>query len=334
MLMFKGKKILITGGTGSLGNALTSRLLKEDVDTIRIFSRNENKQITMESKFNDDRLRFLLGDIRDYPRLVRAMEDIDIVFHAAALKHVPVIEYNPFEAIKTNVIGSQNIIDACLEEDVPKAIAIGTDKAVSPLNTYGATKLLMEKLFITASNYLKKERHQTKFSALRYGNVLGSSGSVIPKFIEQIKNKETVTITDPNMTRFSVAMDDALDFILNATKIAKGSEIFVPKLKAYTINDVKNALFELLGKTDEEIIGIREGEKLNEILINSDEIRYTWEYENMYMILNPSVQKYISIDEFSNKNKVTDMIDYSSGSIEKYSKEEMKSIIQKAGLLN
>ncbi len=332
--MFKGKKILITGGTGSLGNALTSRLLKEDVDTIRIFSRNENKQITMESKFNDDRLRFLLGDIRDYPRLVRAMEDIDIVFHAAALKHVPVIEYNPFEAIKTNVIGSQNIIDACLEEDVPKAIAIGTDKAVSPLNTYGATKLLMEKLFITASNYLKKERHQTKFSALRYGNVLGSSGSVIPKFIEQIKNKETVTITDPNMTRFSVAMDDALDFILNATKIAKGSEIFVPKLKAYTINDVKNALFELLGKTDEEIIGIREGEKLNEILINSDEIRYTWEYENMYMILNPSVQKYISIDEFSNKNKVTDMIDYSSGSIEKYSKEEMKSIIQKAGLLN
>tara|TARA_Y100001936_G_C16071253_1_gene670748 strand:+ start:1471 stop:2469 length:999 start_codon:yes stop_codon:yes gene_type:complete len=332
--MFKGKKILITGGTGSLGNALTSRLLKEDVDTIRIFSRNENKQITMESKFNDDRLRFLLGDIRDYPRLVRAMEDIDIVFHAAALKHVPVIEYNPFEAIKTNVIGSQNIIDACLEEDVSKAIAIGTDKAVSPLNTYGATKLLMEKLFITASNYLKKERHQTRFSALRYGNVLGSSGSVIPKFIEQIKDKQKVTITDPNMTRFSVAMDDALDFILNATKIAKGSEIFVPKLKAYTISDVKNALFELLGKTDEEIIGIREGEKLNEILINSDEIRYTWEYENMYMILTPSVQKYISIDEFSNKSKVTDMIDYSSGSVEKYSKEEMKSIIQKAGLLN
>ena len=150
--MFKGKKILITGGTGSLGTALTTRLLKEGADTIRIFSRNENKQITMESKFNDDRLRFLLGDIRDYSRLVRAMEDIDIVFHAAALKHVPVIEYNPFEAIKTNVIGSQNVIDACLEENVSKAIAIGTDKAVSPLNTYGATKLLMEKLFVTASN--------------------------------------------------------------------------------------------------------------------------------------------------------------------------------------
>ena len=333
MPVFEGKKILITGGTGSLGNALTSRLLNYDVDTIRIFSRNENKQVTMESKFNDDRLRFLLGDVRDYPRLVRAMEDIDIVFHAAALKHVPVIEYNPFEAIKTNVIGSQNVIDACLEENVEKAVAIGTDKAVSPLNTYGATKLLMEKLFVTASNYLKKERHRTKFFALRYGNVLGSSGSVIPKFIQQIKNKEKITITDPNMTRFSISMDKALDFILHATEIAKGSEIFIPKLRAYTIKDVKDALFESLQKTDEENIGIREGEKLNEILINSDEIRYTWEYENMYMILNPSVQKHVSLDEFPNKNRVADMNDYSSGNVEKISKDEMKKIIIDSGLL-
>ena len=333
MPVFEGKKILITGGTGSLGNALTSRLLNYDVDTIRIFSRNENKQITMESKFNDDRLRFLLGDVRDYPRLVRAMEDIDIVFHAAALKHVPVIEYNPFEAIKTNVIGSQNVIDACLKENVEKAVAIGTDKAVSPLNTYGATKLLMEKLFVTASNYLKKERHQTKFFALRYGNVLGSSGSVIPKFIKQIKNKEKITITDPNMTRFSISMDEALDFILNATKIAKGSEIFIPKLRAYTIKDIKDVLFELLQKSDEENIGIREGEKLNEILINSDEIRYTWEYENMYMLLNLSVQKHISLDEFPNKNRVTNMDDYNSGSVEKIPKDEMKKIIINSGLL-
>ena len=333
MPVFDGKKILITGGTGSLGNALTSRLLNYDVDTIRIFSRNENKQITMESKFNDDRLRFLLGDIRDYPRLVRAMEDIDIVFHAAALKHVPVIEYNPFEAIKTNVIGSQNVIDACLKENVEKVVAIGTDKAVSPLNTYGATKLLMEKLFVTASNYLKKERHQTKFFALRYGNVLGSSGSVIPKFVKQIKNKEKITITDPNMTRFSISMDEALDFILTATKIAKGSEIFIPKLRAYTIKDIKDVLFELLQKTDEENIGIREGEKLNEILINSDEIRYTWEYENMYMLLNPSVQKHVSLDEFPNKNRVTNMDDYNSGSVEKIPKDEMKKIIIDSGLL-
>ncbi len=332
--MLSGKKILITGGTGSLGNALTSRLLKEDVDTIRIFSRNENKQNTMEAEFKDDRLRFLLGDVRDYSRLVRAMEDIDIVFHAAALKHVPIIEYNPFEAIKTNVIGSQNVIDACLKENVEKAVAIGTDKAVSPLNTYGATKLLMEKLFVTSSNYLKKERHKTKFVALRYGNVLGSSGSVIPKFIEQIKNKEKITITDPAMTRFSISMDKALDFILHATEIAKGSEIFVPKLRAYSINGLKEALFELLGKTDEEIIGIREGEKLNEILINSDEVRYSWEYENMYMILNPSVQTHISIDEFSGKNKISNMTEYSSDSVEKIPKDEMKKIILKSGLLD
>ena len=247
--MFEGKKILITGGTGSLGQALTKRLLKSDVDIIRIFSRNESKQIEMASKISDKRLRFLLGDIRDYDRLNRALEDIDIVFHVAALKHVPVIEYNPFEGIKTNVIGSQNVISACLEQNVERAICIGTDKAVSPINTYGATKLLMEKLFVTASNYLNPERHRTKFITLRYGNVVGSSGSVIPKFVEQIKNKQNITITDPKMTRFSITMDHALDFILKASKLGKGSEIFVPKMKAYSITSVKDSLFELLGNT-------------------------------------------------------------------------------------
>ena len=282
--MFDGKKVLITGGTGSLGQALTKHLLKKNVDTIRILSRNESKQIEMESNFNDDRLRFLLGDVRDAERLSRAFEDVDIVFHAAALKHVPVIEYNPFEAIKTNVIGSQNVIDACLENNVSKAICVGTDKAVSPLNTYGATKLLMEKLFVTASNYLNKERHKTKFIALRYGNVLGSSGSVIPKFIEQIKNKKNITITDPNMTRFSITMNDALNFIVRAAELGKGSEIFLPKLRAYTISDVKSSLFELLENTGENVIGIRPGEKIDEILISTDEIRHGWEYENMYLI--------------------------------------------------
>ena len=223
--MFEGKKILITGGTGSLGQALTKRLLKSNVDTVRIFSRNESKQIEMESNFKDERLRFFLGDVRDLNRLKRAIEDIDFVFHAAALKHVPKIEYNPFEAIKTNVMGSQNVIDACLEEGVTKAICIGTDKAVSPLNTYGATKLLMEKLFVTANNYLNPERHPTRFIAVRYGNVLGSSGSVVPKFIEQIKNQQKISITDPNMTRFSITMDEALDFVLESTIKGEGSEV-------------------------------------------------------------------------------------------------------------
>ena len=333
--MLKGKKVLITGGTGSLGIALTKRLLQENVDTIRIFSRNENKQLEMDSKFHDDRLRFLLGDVRDYNRLTRAFEDIDIVFHAAALKHVPIIEYNPFEAIKTNVMGSQNVIDACLEEDVEKAICIGTDKAVSPLNTYGATKLLMEKLFITASNYLKKERHKTKFIALRYGNVLGSSGSVIPKFINQIKNNEKITITNSNMTRFSISIDEALDFILKATEIGKGSEIFVPKLRAYSLMDVKDALFDLLGKTDEQIVGIRPGEKLHEILINKDEMNYCWEYQEMYMIVDPSLRRFISLtNELPEKKKIENMKVYSSNNVQKIPKNELKKIFTDSGLLD
>ena len=196
--MFEGKKILITGGTGSLGQALTERILTQNPAQIRIFSRNELKQISMESSFSDKRLRFLIGDIRDLGRLIRATEDVDFVFHAAALKHVDKVEFNPFEAIKTNVDGTQNVIDACLQNDVKKAICIGTDKAVSPLNTYGATKLLMEKLFASAIHYSNPKKHPTKFIAVRYGNVFGSSGSVIPKFIEQIKNKQKITITDPN----------------------------------------------------------------------------------------------------------------------------------------
>jgi len=333
--MFEGKKILITGGTGSLGQALTKHLLQKNVDTIRIFSRNESKQIEMESSFNDKRLRFLLGDVRDMERLNRAFEDVDIVFHAAALKHVPVIEYNPFEAIKTNVIGSQNVINACLENDVSKAICIGTDKAVSPLNTYGATKLLMEKLFVSASNYLDKKKHKTKFIALRYGNVLGSSGSVIPKFIEQIKNKQKITITDPNMTRFSITMDDALNFIIHATELGKGSEIFLPKLRAYTISDVKDALFELLGHTEEEVIGIRSGEKIDEVLISVDEIRHGWEYENMYMITNNSK---LSVDDqqvlYPGIKAIQNMETYSSKTAEKIPKEELKNIIKKYNLIS
>ena len=333
--MFEGKKILITGGTGSLGQALTRHLLQKNVDTIRIFSRNESKQIEMESSFNDKRLRFLLGDVRDIERLNRAFEDVDIVFHAAALKHVPVIEYNPFESIKTNVIGSQNVINACLENDVSKAICIGTDKAVSPLNTYGATKLLMEKLFVSASNYLSEERHKTKFIALRYGNVLGSSGSVIPKFIKQIKNKQKITITDPNMTRFSITMDDALNFIVRATELSKGSEIFLPKLRAYTISDVKAALFELLDHTGEKVIGIRPGEKIDEVLISTDEIRHGWEYENMYMIADNSK---LSVDDqqvlYPGIKAIQNMEAYSSKTAEKIPREELKNIIKKSNLIS
>ena len=330
--MFVGKKILITGGTGSLGQALAHRLLQKNVKTIRILSRNESKQIEMESKFNDDRLRFFLGDIRDKERLIRATEDIDYVFHAAALKHVPKIEYNPFEAIKTNVIGSQNVIDACLEANVKKVICIGTDKAVSPLNTYGATKLLMEKLFVTANNYLDAEKHPTKFIAVRYGNVLGSSGSVVPKFIEQIKLKKKITITDNQMTRFSITMNEALDLILKATEYGQGSEIFIPKIRAYTIFDIKNAISEILGFYGEEIIGIRPGEKIHETLINSEEIRYSWEYNDLYMVINPHHPMFHPnvIDETYLGIKKLNLDRYSSDLVEKISKDELKHILKES----
>ena len=329
--MFDDKTVLITGGTGSLGQALTKRLLENNVKSVRIFSRNENKQIEMENNIKDDRIRFFLGDIRDSQRLTKAVEDVDLVFHAAALKHVPKIEYNPFEAIKTNVVGSQNVIDACLTNNVEKVICVGTDKAVSPLNTYGATKLLMEKLFVSANNYLSKEKYKTKFYAVRYGNVLGSSGSVIPLFIKQIKSKQKITITEPNMTRFSISMNDALDFIIKTTELSQGSEVFVPKLRAYSIIDIKNAVESLLGTSGEEIIGIRPGEKLNEILINEDEMRYCWEYNDVYLLANPlySLFNDDAIKErYNGIAKKNDSGSYSSEKVEKIPIDELKEIIK------
>ena len=329
--MYKGKKILITGGTGSLGQALTKRLLEQDVDTIRILSRNEGKQIEMENIFHDSRLRFFLGDVRDENRLVKATEDIDIVFHTAALKHVTKIEYNPFEGIKTNVMGSQNVINACTINNVEKAICVSTDKAVSPLNTYGATKLLAEKLFVTANNYIDPDKHRTKFIALRYGNVAGSSGSVIPKFIQQLQNKQEITVTDLQMTRFSITMDEALDFILQATELGQGSEIFVPKLKAYSLLDVKTALNDIFGDYGSNNIGIQPGEKLHEILINKDEMRYAWNFKNMYVLTNPLYPIFhpnLINETYDGINKIKNMDVYSSDNVEKIPLNELKKIIQ------
>jgi len=331
--MFDGKIVLITGGTGSLGHALTKRLLESKVKQIRIFSRNELKQIEMESKFRDNRMRFLIGDIRDLPRLLRAMEGVDIVFHAAALKHVPKVEYNPFESIKTNVQGSQNVIDACISSNVERAICVSTDKAVSPLNTYGATKLLMEKLFVTAQRYSNPEKHRTKFFAVRYGNVFGSSGSVIPRFIEQIKNGKKITMTEPNMTRFNITMSDALDFILKAAKEGQGSEIFVPKLKSYILSDIKKVLVEILGDTGEEVIGIRPGEKLHEMLINQDDILNTYVYKDMYLILDPQYDIDRKITNYENIKKVESKEKYSSDTAQKLTPEEIKKLLQDSKLL-
>ena len=326
--MFDGKKILITGGTGSLGKALTKRLLKTDVETIRIFSRDELKQVQMQSEFDDKRIRFLIGDVRDKERLLRAFEDIDIVIHAAALKHVPVAEYNPFEAVKTNVYGSENVLNACLDKNVELALAVGTDKAVSPFNTYGATKLLMEKLFISGNYYKGKQRENLKFLCVRYGNVLGSRGSILPTFLRQILDGKKITITDPNMTRFNITMTQAIDLIFRAIKNGDGGQIFIPKLKAYRVGDMKDAIVDLMdAKNDVEVISVRPGEKFHEVLINKDEIRNSLESEMDYIIFD---------EKMNNKNNLpfanlTDQ--YSSDKVELFTKNELKDILLAENLL-
>ncbi len=325
--MFDGKKILITGGTGSLGIALTKKILETEVDTIRIFSRNESKQIEMQSQINDSRLRFLIGDIRDKERLLKALEDIDIVIHAAALKHVPIVEYNPFEAIKTNVLGSQNVIECCLEEDVEIAICVGTDKSVSPLNTYGATKHLMEDLFITASNYTNPDRHKTKFIAVRYGNVLASSNSVVPKFIEQIKNKKEITVTDLSMTRFNITMNQAIKLIFDSIKLGNGGEIFVPKLKSYRLETLKDSLFDVL-KTSVNMkkILVRPGEKFHESLISEEELRNTYEIDDYYIIVDKQMnQETFSKWDYLKETTLTEQ--YSSDKVELLKKDELINIL-------
>ena len=322
--MFDNKKILITGGTGSLGTALIKKILETNVETIRIFSRDEWKQVKMQSEISDKRLRFLIGDIRDKDRLSRALEDIDIVIHAAALKQMPVAEYNPFEAVKTNIIGTENLIESCLDNNVETVLGIGTDKAVAPVNTYGATKFLMERLFISANFY--KGNHKVKFLCVRYGNVLGSRGSIVPVFVNQIKNNKKISVTDPNMTRFNITMNEALELIFRALKNGKGGEVFVPKLKAYKVGDMKDAIIQALNAKDEsEQISIRPGEKIHESLISFDELRNTFETEDDYIIVDKQLQ-----NGFKDDLKQTSLKkQYSSDMVETISKSDLIELLNK-----
>jgi UDP-N-acetylglucosamine 4,6-dehydratase/UDP-glucose 4-epimerase len=331
MKKLRNKKILITGGTGSLGTALTKRLLKSDVNTIRIFSRDELKQTKMQDELNDDKLRFLIGDVRDEKRLSNAMEDIDIVFHTAALKHVPIAEYNAFEAIKTNVYGSQNVIETSYANDVKTVIGVGTDKAVSPTNAYGATKLLMEKIF-TSANF-QKSFNKTKYVCVRYGNVLGSRGSILPKLLELIGAGKAISITDPQMTRFNITMSEAVDLVLRALDNGKGGEIFVPKLKAYDVETMKNAIIELSDKkVTVKKIPIRIGEKKHEMLINEMELQSTLETKKDYIIANSGIKNIIN-PRHLNYKKTTLKKSYVSNSVELIKKNELKQLIIKHGLL-
>lgn len=277
--VFEGKVILLTGGTGSFGQKFAEIVLrKHKPKAIRIYSRGELKQVEMERKFNDNRLRFLIGDVRDRRRLSRAMNGVDMVVHAAALKHVPVCEYNPIEAVKTNVHGAENVIDAAIDNGVEKVLALSTDKAVQPVNLYGATKLVAEKLFVQANAYSGTRR--TRFSCVRYGNVIGSSGSVIPLFTKQKESGE-ITITDERMTRFWITLDEGVGLVINALSMMKGGEIFIPKIPSTKITDLADAIAPGVKR---KAIGIRPGEKLHEVLIMAEEARHAKDLGKIYVI--------------------------------------------------
>jgi len=324
--MFSGKTILITGGTGSLGTALTTKLLNHDVKSIRIFSRDEAKHVFMQEKFPDKRLRFLIGDVRDKERLKRAMEDVNIVIHTAAIKQIHIAEYNPFECIKTNIQGSQNVIDTAMDEKVELCLGVSTDKAVSPLNLYGATKLAMEKLFVDANLY--KGSRKTKFFCVRYGNVFGSRGSVIPRFIEQIRTKKEISVTDPTMTRFNITMDEALELIFKAMKMTKGSEIFIPKIKSYQLSDLIQALKEISTISfKSKKIPVRRGEKIHELLLNKFEIPYAIESKGLFILLPPDQQKFNLMKKNYPDPKKIDLEIYSSETAARIPNKTLKKIL-------
>lgn len=293
--IFKDKNILVTGGTGSIGSEIVRRVLQYEPKVVRILSRDETKQFELEQELgNPEKVRFLIGDVRDKDRLKRAFEGIDIVFHAAAMKHVPACEYNPFEAVKTNVVGTQNVIDASLDNNVEKVITISTDKAASPINTMGATKLLAEKLVIDANYY--KGHVKTVFSCVRFGNVMESRGSVIPVFENQIKKSGPLTVTDPAMTRFMMTIPQAVDLVFKATKMAHGGEIFIFKMPVVKLGDLALAMIEhfapYYGHDPESIqmktIGIRNGEKMHEQLMNEEEAQYAYETDDMFIVMPQS----------------------------------------------
>jgi UDP-N-acetylglucosamine 4,6-dehydratase len=323
------KSILITGGTGSLGKALTSHILKNHIGIKKlvILSRDEQKQFQMAQEFSEKKypqIRYFLGDVRDQDRLVRAFQGVDIVIHAAAMKHVHLAEYNPDECIKTNIGGAQNVIHAALQTNVSNVVALSTDKACAPINLYGATKLTSDKLFVAANNI--KGENPIKFSVVRYGNVMGSNGSVIPFFIKK-RLEGKLPITDMSMTRFNISLQGGVDMVMHAIENAWGGEIFIPKIPSYKITDVAKAIAP---ECELEIVGIRPGEKIHEEMITSSDSFYTYDLGKYYTIL-PSVPNF-DINEFIktfNAQKVTEGFNYDSGNNKEWETvESLRALIK------
>ena len=315
MPIFDDKTILITGGTGSFGKKFTEILLSEhNPESVRIYSRGELLQMEMQNRFDDSRLRFLIGDVRDRDRLYRASSGVDIIVHAAALKHVPACEYNPIEAVRTNVEGSVNVIDAAIDNSVEKIMAISTDKAVHPVNLYGATKMVAEKLFTQGNAYTGGKK--ARFSCIRYGNVVGSRGSVIPLFKEQRKNG-VITITDDRMTRFWITLEQGVRFVMDCIARMKGGETFVPKIPSMKVIDLAKVIAP---DAEIKVIGIRSGEKLHEILLTEDEARHTKEFDD-YFVVEPE-HPFWQKDNFMDGDSLPEGFRYTSDGNDKWLTED------------
>ena len=322
-MILEDKTILITGGTGSFGKKFTEKILnKYDVKKLIIFSRGELKQAEMKSKFdNNPKLRFFIGNVRDKERVYRAFDGVDIVVHAAALKRVPECEYNPFEAIKTNVNGAQNVINAAIDKGVEKVVALSTDKAANPINLYGATKLCSDKLFTAGNSYVGEK--DTRFGVVRYGNVMGSRGSVIPFFQKQ-KETGTIPITDPRMTRFWITLEDGVKLVLKALKKMQGGEVFVPKIPSMKVTDLAKAIAP---ECEQEVVGIRPGEKLHEVMIPRASSRHTIEFDDYY-IIEPEFNWWEKTN-YPDGKKVKEEFEYNSGNNDQWlSIEEMSKMLK------
>lgn len=326
--MFKGKVLMITGGTGSFGNTVLKRFLSTDVREIRIFSRDEKKQEEMRIALNNPKLKFYIGDVRDYNSIYQAMKGVDYVFHAAALKQVPSCEFYPLEAVRTNVLGSENVMEAAISRGVSRVVMLSTDKAVYPINAMGISKAMMEKFMVAKARM--QNPGETVLCATRYGNVMASRGSVIPLFVSQLKENKPLTVTDPNMTRFLMSLEDSVDLVLYAFQHGKQGDIFVQKAPASTVADLAQALKELFKKDSTiRVIGTRHGEKLYESLISREEMAKAHDMGGYYRI--PADNRDLNYAQFfsEGEEKISHLEDYTSHNTERLNVEQVKTLLLK-----
>ncbi len=329
--MFKSKIVLVTGGTGSFGNAFVTRFIGTDIKEIRVLSRDEKKQDDMRKLYNNEKLKFYIGDVRDYKSIEGAFIGADYVFHAAALKQVPTCEFYPMEAVKTNIIGSDNVISACVKNKVKKAIFLSTDKAAYPINAMGMSKALMEKNVVARSRQLREE--DTILCLTRYGNVMASRGSVIPLFVEQIENNKSITITNPNMTRFMMTLEDAIDLVLYAFENGEQGDLFIQKSPAATISTLAKAILNLKNSNLKPVyIGTRHGEKLYEVLVTQEEMVKATDLGNFYKI--PADNRNLNYDKYIAKGRKDVILfdSYTSHNTERLDVEKMKKLLLKLDL--